>query len=115
MTPLEELDKLDRLAAEVMGWELIMFTDGRWTGKVIKNNPNGSDVFDWKPTRDIANAWQCLEKTIERNPIFSMEIREQWRCEFYDPEECKFYAEGFALMAPEAIVRACLKAKGVEI
>lgn len=93
-------EELDKLAAEkVMGWSYPRYeTVGR--------------VIDWQPTRNIVQAWEVLEKS-----GFYMAIH-------FDPKETKErfiavvprYPSGIQIDAPTAplaIVRACLRAKGV--
>lgn len=117
------LDELDRLAAEkVMGWkDGDMAINGDWH---IDLNGN-----KWEPTRDIAQAWECLDK-IENVAQYSISLSKQKnlptyaKCSIYMDAELKqfgIYVAGIISFKDEgetipiAIVRACLKAKGVEI
>lgn len=130
----DELDRLDKLAAEkVMGWELAGFP-GRtysgqgelcyWTdGSVAQTMGNiVAEGISWQPTRNIAQAWECLEKSDGQPQIMQTyffddpEHRKQWQCAithlFHKNPE---YVIAKAETAPEAIVKACLKAKGVTV
>lgn len=91
-----------------MGWSF----DGSWfyptkySGKALYN------IDEWHPTRNIAQAWELLEKVKENLPEISYESG-NWYCGF----EFQTYKHTgqMAPTAPEAITRACLKAGGVEI
>jgi hypothetical protein len=116
----DKLDELDRLAAEkVMGWgkRLISNTD-RHPGDVALRPEQWTwrteslllDVENWQPTRDIAQAWECLQKMEGSYNVTWNHLHKNWFCSLWDKSHT---AE--APTAPEAIVRACLKAKGVEL
>jgi hypothetical protein len=107
------LDDLDKLAAEkVMGWHAVHTS---WCEKRVEKCGGKDELFPdwflmphdfWQPTRRIEQAWECLEKfgsqTVDRNG-------DEWSCWMPGIErQC-------APTAPEAIVRACLRAKGVEV
>lgn len=106
-----DLDELDKLAAEkIMGWYY------REEYKRFEYQPRGDATTpcspkDWKPTRNIAQAWQCFERFEERT-IRSVKNRyEAYVSIPVDGMHEGFYGQGGT--AAEAIVRACLKAKGV--
>jgi len=102
-----ELDRFDRLAAEkIMGWNY----------EGLSPRAKG----DWKPTRNISQAFECLDKL---NPYaFNLQRADG---EYFVSlviefgEKFLFVPEmgvlGAYYTAPETIVRACLKAKGIEI
>lgn len=112
------LDDLDRLAAEkVMGWHIDdpAMLMKRWI-------TNRRDYFtlsteSWKPTRDIAQAWDMLLKRIDCGAgPFSVTLNTSYGIE----AKCGWNVvidgicyESWSKTAPEAIVRACLKFKGV--
>lgn len=106
-----ELDRLDKLAAEkVMGWIWDPAHDCYLDGLSIKATGAESDENHWQPTRNIAQAWECLEKLDEIG----------WNVSFgYSGYKAVIMTDNWieesAETAPLAIVRACLKAKGVEI
>lgn len=72
MTP-QEMDELDRwLAENVMGWEFARTTE-TWTDKgrgafwcVHEDGSNELICYtdNWSPTRNIAQAWEVLEKVM---------------------------------------------------
>lgn len=113
----KELDRLDRLAAEkVMGWlwvpDAINYQGGAW------RTTNWHYRESWQPTRRIEQAWECLEKLGSK----------WWKVEYVDISDsptpnysCLILINPylniieFADTAAEAIVRACLKAKGIEV
>jgi hypothetical protein len=90
-----ELDRLDALCAEgIMGWDLSKRT---------------IDLF-WQPTRNISQAFEVLEKfkhfrinSTVSGPIEAVIFDEDW----------KLIQNSCASTAPLAIVKACLKAKGL--
>jgi hypothetical protein len=118
------LDELDRLAAEkVMGWSL---QHGVWHD-MAQPEPTWKMVIDyWRPTRYIAQAWECLENLRASGYCcINVEFKEGdgW-CIWLRHLSSSHGEGGFDVVmgdpchpftAPEAIVRACLKAKGVEI
>ena len=97
------LDELDRLAAEKVmdNYGLLLRSD-----KI------------WQPTRNIAQAWECLESCIQSElgkPNVWLRESGTWTCRFMAWNTLQDLAEADGQSAPEAIVRACLKAKGVEL
>ncbi len=126
--PLTDAD-LDRLAAtKIMGW--------KWSESLfIWLNLDGTYVIapktnkgPWQPTRNIAQAWELLEKF----PHFDIEKETQkdgvvyyaasvsYPCRCNELHHDGHYVdldmqEAEAPTAAEAIVRACLKAKGAEV
>ena len=99
------LDELDRLAAEkVMGWYLVF---GGWFPEPDSRSKLIMSIHYWQPTRNIAQAWECLEKF---KYVSIKSYGENWRVWVDDSENC-FVEE----TAPLAITKACLKAKGVEV
>lgn len=104
------LDELDRLAAEkIMGWIMDL---GSAYAKDSDGNPAQEMHEIWQPTRNIAQAWECLEKLKRLGPAVSYSCdTSDWECQFrYSDLEINDWE---SRSAPEAIVRACLKAKGV--
>lgn len=98
------LDELDQLAAiHVMGWD----ERDQELYKIMNDR-------HWQPTRNISQAWKCLEKL---NDIHLSIYRE------YDDDGEEYFtvhikacgAEVLAETAPLAITLAALKAVGVEI
>ncbi len=113
------LDELDRLAAEkVMGWRRELF----WPVSDLREDtskpceiwyPPGCTVSQTQPTptRNIIQAWECLEKVNLPFDIAGTGFgHKHFYCSVFIREE-KFEAR--ATSAPEAIIRACLKAKQV--
>lgn len=107
---MSELTDLDTRAAEsIMGWTAAPFPP-LWA----ESNTNV-----WQPTINIEQAWQCLEVMNSYQGVCSVAVLS------FDKSENRWYAEvrvadkiGVTAMyttgwstAPEAIVRACLKAK----
>lgn len=115
------LDELDRLAAEkIMGWVLYNGGGCSMEGTYKEGSEYRLNRDQWQPTRNIAQAWQCLEKFI---PDFEITI-ESNREDSQDPSSPMkwqllfrrhYFTDGFngpvASTICEAIVRACLKAK----
>ena len=119
------LDELDRLAAEkldklaaihVMGWTLVT---NEWAKNREPLEPR-QFTSTWKPTRNISQAWECLEKTAIRFKVFRTEsfgvyvnLDTQTYHQAKTLGEWEYHDEGQSIC--ETIVRACLKAKGVEL
>lgn len=120
---MKTLDELDRLAAEkVMGFRLV--DDWAWEGeKYLEYQVPGSaerTAYEetapiWQPTRNIAQAWECLEKfdnwQVERSPA---PMEDPYGCTILTKENDVLTFERGATAA-EAITLAALAAKGVEI
>lgn len=96
----EELDKLDRLAAEkIMGWRLNgEIETSSWVGGPVELH-----VGLWWPTRNIAQAWQLISR------LYHLAIR------IHNTTGGWCAVVGFEMeveqTAPLAIVKACLRAK----
>lgn len=113
------LDELDRLAAEkVMGMQELSakdFIPVPNDGKLYFTKLHAPECCPepWQPTRNIAQAWECLEKFTSIGPVVSYSCdTSNWSCEFrYSDIE----VDRECATAPEAIVRACLKVKGVDV
>lgn len=112
----DDLDRLDRLCAtEIMGW---VFVDDRLTGWGDKENLTFYYLLDdWQPTRNIAQAWELLEKLENIESIKLINYDRQWECIIrIQPPDKIFDVNqfvGLSETAPHAIVLACLKAKGI--
>lgn len=108
------LDELDRLAAEkVMGWTFVRmhaqidcWDDG---------TPNKIPRDCWQPTRNIAQAWECLEKHGTTAVINFIPGHGASCVVFSKLNENIEPISLQATTAPEAITRACLAARGVKI
>lgn len=104
------LDEMDRLCAEkIMGWDSVRTEIGIFLS---------AGGIRWKPTRNIAQAWEVLEKVdltfnISKDKDHSKAPWIVWFDEFVD--KFGINRDATADTAPLAIVKACLKAKGVEI
>lgn len=121
------LDELDRLAAEkVMGWKLIEVNAGVVGVEEFWEADDGKEihVLQWQPTTNIAQAWECLEKMKEYVSMIEVEYykmknnKDDWRCVINIPNGKPHGIDShicLASNAAEAIVKACLKAKGVSI
>jgi hypothetical protein len=119
------LDELDKLAAtEVMGW----YAGNCGPDVFYFDSPDNYDDIDealyhvhkvyhqsgfdhWQPTRNIAQAWEMLDKFPEFR-IDQEEGPKYLNVIIWDKGEMYY---GTADTAPLAIVRACLKAKGVSV
>lgn len=116
--------EIDRLVAEkVMGWRLKSFAGAAggftaWVnddGKIVKYENDCTlhvHQYDfWRPTINIADAWQVVEKfeIVEINRIM-----DGYSCEItlFDPFRIR---RGEAKTAPLAICLAALKAVGVDV
>ncbi len=110
------LDELDRLAAEkVMGWipygKLYFYVGVGLDSKKIDQRQD-----EWQPTRNIAQAWQLLEKIQAMNilpGISTLPSRNIWAVYLSENGRPANFVSAEATTAPEAITRACLKASGV--
>lgn len=111
----EELDKLDHLAAEkIMGWFLTDY--GAWVTVTRSTTNKGDDIFhhykvDYQPTRNIAQAWELLEKLgLNRYRLYKhskdFQLVIQTKSDFFEAQ---------AETASLAITKACLKAVGVDV
>jgi len=93
-----ELDALDRRVAEkVMGYPA--------------NYGGPLNCLNYQPTRDIAQAWQCLEK-FQYQALGHHDKDQVWTVWMYHGE---LRVEAQAETASLAICMAALKAKGVEV
>jgi len=109
--------KIDRLVAEnVMGWELTYYTttdEPKLEG--IKADGKMDEVPNY--STNIADAWQVVEKLIDKDYDFSIyNHNKEFNVEINIVEDDKhlwFYGE--ADSAPLAICLAALKAVGVEV
>lgn len=113
---MDELNRLDELSAtHVMGWRRDpgLTDDTYWN---VASNKFALHVNDWQPTRNIAQAWECLEKL---NPkYFEVRKTEYASAPMYVAEIAvpdAFDARARDRSIAVCIVKACLKAKGVEI
>jgi len=125
--------EIDALVAEkVMGWTLERYEDGRpaktpadyadaanndgwsWHGQ-----PGDSEAYTWKPSTDIAAAWQVVEKM--RAEGWSVQLRSNVYDPFWDCDAVRGYAStgikhsGTAIEPARAICLAALRAKGIEV
>lgn len=107
-------DELDRLAAEkVMGWNISKMPSWGNDGPIILEFEGRGDPSKfWKPTSDITQAWQCLEKL---NPEFLNIMKTEYGGKKLYLVEVSEKERGRSEIISEAIVRACLKAKGIEV
>jgi hypothetical protein len=112
----KELDRLDELCAEgIMGCKIVEYVLGgeHW------ESPNSrlSHVKHWQPTRNISQAFEVLGKlNIHRCRIEFENNNKLWGCNLeFNIQEGWCFSNFFdrADTAPLAIVRACLKAKGL--
>lgn len=118
----EELNRL--CATEIMGWCL---EGGAWVEVIRSTIMIGGSIFkvyehEWSPTKNIAQAWQLLEK-LDRRYFVRKNIGYFYNGTIYK----NLYNVGIAResnrgdeitgeeTAPLAITKACLKAKGVNI
>lgn len=99
------LDELDRLAAE----KIMLFEDieGLYSFRHLLMLPYRTT---WEPTRNIAQAWECLEKLGMLFRIDALHYDKRFRCELFPSH---IYANDET--APLAIVKACLKAVGEKV
>lgn len=125
------LDELDKFAAEkIMGFEILshspkekhfyVYQDSR----LLYLTGEGCEEYrglgqGWQPTRNIAQAWELLEKFCKDNDwawSLNMLINNHTECTLQKFSE-KYYPDTQiqAETAPEAITRACLLASGVEL
>lgn len=132
----EEGHELDVLVAEkVMGWKIFNLEDHRGDHEWLDNPanyphcmvPDGGgglliwraprhDGDYWRPSRDIAAAWEVVEKMIRRTERWvTVEYvpGDSWRCTITDDAGGRWEVEK-AYPAAVAICRAALKCVGVE-
>lgn len=126
------LREIDRLVAEkVMRWRLKSFAGGgggfvAWVdddGKIVKYENDctlhAHPIAFWKPTTNITDAWQVVEKIIEQFGSYSLtKIKDGGHyCEvlYWNRGAFDIIAEVEAETAPLAICLAALKAVGVEM
>lgn len=117
-TDTTELDRLDRLCAEkIMGWAIHLdeygnksyYADGKLHWVCIE---------DYQPTRDIIWAWELLEKLdlrsirITRTATWNVSLLEQFD---EDGNDAFRTFRSRANSGSLAIVKACLRAKEVDI
>lgn len=119
---MKSLDELDRLCAtEVMGWHLGAYgdwfltadEDAKTSGYTDPSTTDGRKEYEWQPSRNISQAWQCLEKLelpfnisgtgFGRNHFFCQVITQERRIVLTDDS------------LPLLIVKCCLSAKGVPL
>lgn len=120
------LDELDKLAAEkIMGWTWFE-GHGLWKtnmgymhdGELLPYWPKDKAIRGttetyprWQPTSNIVQAWECLECIPKRR--YRIHGNFSSTLVVIEPEDDAFHGEGAT--TPLAIVKACLKAKGVEV
>lgn len=117
----EELDRLDRLAAEhCMGWRPMQPNNGNVFPGCYEETFNEGKTWivaksNWRPTRDIRQAFECYQAVFETTPtdITLKTFYAAWQCTIFG-DGCES-TSGECATAPEAIVKACLRAKGVEL
>lgn len=111
---MKSLDELDRLAADkVMGWHQAMFSFSSHDPFPVWHDESNKFVSKpeyWQPTRNIAQAYELLEK-FEKFTVMKFELPHigKYRAQVNDD----LLTSGET--AAEAIVKACLKAKGINI
>lgn len=118
MTTETALARLDALCAtEIMGFDYSSDDEhhGIWSG----SDNCYLEPGDWQPTRNIAQAWEVLEKfdadvnIIKRKDSVGKQAGfGSWTCQI---KLGVGWYHGLGHTAPEAIVCACLMAKGVDI
>lgn len=111
------LDELDRLAAElIMGFHYTkaQIAAGELTPFHCWNDTHYSPKT-WYPTRNIEQAWTCLEKLNQPFNIWTTETNNNYWAGFFPCQHNGIVIAIEATSAPEAIVRACLRAKGVKV
>lgn len=104
-----ELDALDKQAAEkIMGYKLVgnlYHIDG----KVMFARKLQTSV--WRPTRNISQAWELLEKAAKHFAVIVWETDPVlYRCAIGTPREHRINIDSTAETAPLAITLACLEA-----
>lgn len=129
----EEMGKLDRLCAtEIMGWneKPIGNTGLFWWDE------SSIETSKWQPTRNIAQAFEVLEKTrtyiatqsaageqyileviYANDGVLNGDPTMPWTCQgqyYFDKDEPLISFAEEAETAPLAIVKACLSVAGVE-
>lgn len=106
---LREIDLL--VAEKVMGW----IPQREMQGKILYVLQDGTQIaFDWKPTTNIADAWQVVEKL--RKDSYGFEIEDGFDKKY----QCCFYgsARSYTCEAETATLAICLsalKSMGVDI
>lgn len=89
-----ELDRLDiRMATSVMIWHKVAVIghgtcDDAWADC---NDEVVCEVTDWQPTRDIVQAFQCLEKMIADGWNVSLVADNGWGCTLYKVSLYQWY------------------------
>lgn len=103
-----ELDAL--IAEKVMGWKLFVDNKREVCAWDTGTSPGGFiDERNFKPSRDIAAAWQVVEK-LDNRFILDRTLG-QYRVRFTAQDSFEVTAES----APHAICLAALKAVGVKL
>lgn len=112
------LDELDRLAAEkVMGFFGMKSGAQYWWNSeheiaYCRIENYDSDFQVWQPTRNISQAWECLEQV----GVFTLALKT-----YHDGSEYAYHVilpgniTVTSTSATEAIVLACLRARGIDI
>lgn len=117
------LDDLDKICAEkILGWSLITPNDSRLPLYYKDFDGEWPQVGQYQPTRNIAQAWDLAEKFDffnlwydKTNTLLHEAFGGKWECTVVphrDLNDKRMYE--YADTAPLAIVRACLRAKGIE-
>lgn len=112
------LDELDKLAAEkVIGWEINEHPKNAYPAYWGRDT-SARWLTDWQPTRNISQAFECLEKL---NPkYFDISKTEYAGSPMYVVSLAGTEVGSYDTKATDkdiaiCIVRACLRAKGVEV
>lgn len=108
-----KLDDLDRLAAEkIMGWEMRYQVWYNFSpNKPIDVRHDYLMSHQWKPTRNIVQAWECLDKVRDNEQsrkLWQNHGNSDWSCEIGG-----HWSYGGTIQ--KAIIRACLYTKGIEL
>ncbi|WP_313430061.1 BC1872 family protein [Siminovitchia terrae] len=118
--------EIDRLVAEkVMGWRLdeTNFID-YWVGEHDGQKGDWAIAHMWKPSTNIQDAWEVVEKINEEFSLVRTNDTGMWvasigffgdECPECGEETFEVEYQGIANAAPLAICLAALKAVGVEV
>lgn len=103
--------EMDALVAEkVMGFELVIYQSREWWDEVGEPTMRHREQF--RPSTDIAAAWEVLEKLAARMPAalqtWTIEETRRFACQFIPVPLRMFGAAAEAGSAPSAICRAAL-------
>jgi len=107
-------EQINEIIAEyVMGWAIHPRNTAFWVPQLYMKTDDYQHVIrsEWKPSTDIASAFQVVEKMREKNWLFHCSNHsDSWGAEFWFTQEWREHCEKVDSSLPRAICLAALSA-----